>query len=643
MENWKPAIVVALGCLVVAAIIGTALASEEDGAEIRGDLIKFASKEEIKAFLKENAQGSWRDGGYHRATGGVADEAGVNPPAPMATAAPTSQARDYSTTNVQVEGVDEADFLKNDGKYIYIISGETLTIVEAFPPENAKIISESRIDGSPKALFLAGDRLVVFATTTEERMTTVEGSVTPVPVWRTVTHAYVYDISDREDPEQVRDVTFSGDYYDARLIGDHVYALTRESPVWVRDDILLPEVRTGTAEPIVPDVYRPKTPLQNYIFYTAGAFSIRNDTGTPDAETFLLGYDTTLYASQKNLYIGYRNQGPVSTAGPAGIAVPPVETGTRDRTLIHRLSIEGGEIDYRAMGEVPGHLLNQFSLDEYAGNLRVATTVEGWTREGTTQYNNVYVLDSTMKTIGALEYIAPDERIYAARFAGDRLYLVTFKRIDPLFVIDLTDPKRPGILGELKIPGYSDYLHPYGPDHIIGIGKETSENEWGGVSVAGLKIALFDVSDVNSPTQVDSVVIGEAGTDSAALHDHKAFLFVEDRQLLVIPVSEIKKVENPSSRYPGSYALETWQGAYVYRVSQKDGFTLLGRVAHAESGSPYSWYTPDAVQRSLFMDDTLYTISMRSIVMTDLADGSRIGEVLLPYRGEVYPTPYPVW
>jgi len=162
MENWKPAIVVALGCLVVAAIIGTALASEEDGAEIRGDLIKFASKEEIKAFLKENAQGSWRDGGYHRATGGVADEAGVNPPAPMATAAPTSQARDYSTTNVQVEGVDEADFLKNDGKYIYIISGETLTIVEAFPPENAKIISESRIDGSPKALFLAGDRLVVF-------------------------------------------------------------------------------------------------------------------------------------------------------------------------------------------------------------------------------------------------------------------------------------------------------------------------------------------------------------------------------------------------------------------------------------------------------------------------------------------------
>jgi inhibitor of cysteine peptidase len=631
MGNWKPAVVACIGCLVIAAIIGTALASEDAGEETWGDLQKFASKEELREFLKEHAQGGWNDGIYPQVPGGAGRESAVKAPAPAVTAAPTSSARDYSTTNVQVEGVDEADFVKNDGKYIYIISGGTLAIVEAFPAKTAKIVSETQVDGRPAALFLAGDRLVVFAVAEEQQMTTPEGSVTPVPVWRTVTHAYVYAVGNRAEPELVRDLTFTGDYYDARMVGDYVYTLTRESPVWVRDDIVLPEVRSGSAAPVQPDVYRPKTPMQNYVFYTASAFSVRKDTGTPDAETFLLGYDTTLFASQENLYIGYRNTGPAYSEG------------IRDQTIIHRFAIKRGAIDYQAMGEVPGHLLNQFSLDEHAGNLRVATTVEGWTREGQIQYNNVYVLDPSMKTIGTLEHIAPDERIYAARFVGDRLYLVTFKRIDPLFVIDLSDPKHPGILGKLKIPGYSDYLHPYDADHIIGIGKETNENGWGGVSVGGLKIALFDVSDVNNPVQVDAVVIGEAGTDSEALRDHKAFLFIQEKDLLVIPVSEIKRVENPSSRYPGSYSTTTWQGAYVYQVNPSSGFTLEGTVTHGEKGPSYAWNAPDAVRRSLFMDDTLYTISQRSIVMTNLADGSRVSEVFLPYREEAYPPPYPVW
>ncbi|KUK62283.1 MAG: Uncharacterized protein XD82_0737 [Methanoculleus marisnigri] len=589
MGNWKLVMVAALGSLMIAAIIGTALVSEDAGAGTYGDLQKFASKEEIRAFLKEHAQIVGSDSDYSWSPGGAGQETVANAPAPASTAAPTSSARDYSTTNVQVEGVDEADFVKNDGKHIYIISGETLAILEAFPAKDAKIVSETRIDGSPTALFLAGDRLVVFATATEEQMTTPEGSVTPVPVWRTVTHAYVYGLGDRGDPELVRTLTFTGDYYDARMVGDYVYTLTRESPVWVRDDIVLPEVRGGEAPPLRPDIYYPKSPMQSYIFYTTDS------------------------------------------------------AGIRDRTIIHRFAIEQGKIDYKAMGEIPGDLLNQFSLDEYAGNLRVATTVETWTRDGSLRYNNVYVLDPAMKTIGTLEHIAPDERIYAARFVLDRLYLVTFKRVDPLFVIDLSDPKHPGILGKLKIPGYSDYLHPYDTNHIIGVGKETSENDWGGVSVEGLKIALFDVSDVNNPTLIDTVVIGEAGTDSEALRDHKAFLFAAEKGLIVLPVSEIKRVENPSSSYSGSYSTTTWQGAYVYSVSPEEGFTLKGIVAHAEKGPSYAWDSPDAVRRSLFMDDTLYTVSKRSVVMTGLADGSRINEVFLPYRWETYPTPYPVW
>ncbi|MBT0733960.1 beta-propeller domain-containing protein [Methanoculleus bourgensis] len=641
MWNRKAVLVVVLGCLVIAAIIGTALASEDAGNETLGDLQKFSSKEEIEAFLKEHAQGVEHGNGYSWLPGSGGQETAMDAPAPTSAPPAPTAARDYSTTNVQVEGVDEADFLKNDGKYIYVISGETLAILEAFPAEEGKIVSETRIDGIPTALFLAGDRLVVFASGTEESMTTVKGSITPVPIQRTVTHAYIYDIADRSEPDLVRTQTFTGSYYDARMIGDDVYVLTREAPVWIRDEIVLPEVRTDGGEPILPDVYRPGTPLQNYVFYTASAFSVKNDRDTPDAETFLLGYDTTLFASQKNLYIGYRYMG-TAYSGPVAATMPDY-AGSREETIVHRFAIGDGRIDYRAMGRVPGHLLNQFSLDEYGENLRVATTVEGWTREGQIQYNNVYVLDPSMKTIGTLEHIAPDERIYAARFVGDRLYLVTFKRIDPLFVIDLSDPNHPGILGKLKIPGYSDYLHPYDADHIIGIGKETDENGWGGVSVGGLKLALFDVSDVNKPIQVDAVVIGEAGTDSEALRDHKAFLFIQEKDLLVIPVSEIKRVENPSSRYPGSYSTTTWQGAYVYQVNPSSGFTLEGTVTHGEKGPSYAWNAPDAVRRSLFMDDTLYTISQRSIVMTNLADGSRVSEVFLPYREGAYPPPYPVW
>ena len=237
----------------------------------------------------------------------------------------------------------------------------------------------------------------------------------------------------------------------------------------------------------------------------------------------------------------------------------------QEGTIIHKFSMNNGKVRYVASGDVPGHLLNQFSMDEFEDHLRVATTVEGWTGSRTYLFNNVYVLDDAMRTVGRIEYIAPDERIYSSRFIGDRLYLVTFKRVDPFFVIDLSDPAKPGILGMLKIPGFSDYLHPYDKNHIIGIGRETAENQWGGVSTLGLKLALFDVSDVNNPAMIDKVEIGVAGTDSEALRDHKAFLFDRSKNLLVIPVEEVREV----SLYEGKTA------PYTMRVLER-GIRLWG-------------------------------------------------------------------
>ncbi|MDN7024623.1 hypothetical protein FGU65_06930 [Methanoculleus sp. FWC-SCC1] len=634
MSGHMQGVVVAVGILVIAAIIGSAMVQEASGQETVGEMKRFSSAEELRIYLEENAQTitgnttGYRDmTGSDVATGAVPQEMAESTDAPMPTMAPTAapgggSADDYSTTNIQVAGVDEPDFIKNDGRYIYVISGDTLVIVDAYPAEKATIVSETDIEGQPEELFLAGDRLAVITSGQEEVLITPDGSAAPVPISRRMTHVTVYSVRDRSQPEVLSDAAFTGSYENARMIGGMIYLITGEYVPWYGGTPLLPEVRTGNATPIYPDVYYPDIPQQQYRYHTISSLDIRSGD-TPAAETFLLGYGSTLYASQENIYLGYRK------------STPPVyaerDAGEHhEETAVYRFAIQDGAIDYAAMGSVPGILLNQFSLDEYDGYLRVATTVQGWTAQGSYQYSTVSVLDGDMETVGTIANIAPGERIYATRFIGDRLYMVTFKQIDPLFVIDLSDPEHPGILGKLKIPGYSDYLHPYDDTHLIGVGKETEANEWGGASVGGVKIALFDVSNVSSPKQIDSVEIGEAGTDSAALNDHRAFLFAKSKNLLVIPISEIRRTENPPGKYQ-SYTLDTWQGAYVYDVDPARGFDLRGTVTHALGDAPYSWNAPDAVRRSLYMDDVVYTVSERRIVASSLDNPKdRIGEVLLP-------------
>jgi uncharacterized secreted protein with C-terminal beta-propeller domain len=279
-------------------------------------------------------------------------------------------------------------------------------------------------------------------------------------------------------------------------------------------------------------------------------------------------------------------------------------------------------------------------MDEYKNNLRVATTSSVYSTRGSYEYNNVFVLDSGMKTIGSLTHIAEQEKIYSTRFIGDRLYMVTFKRIDPFFVIDLSNTASPKVLGKLKIPGYSDYLHPYDATHIIGIGKETGTNNWGGVSTKGLKLALFDVSDVEHPTQLDKVEIGDPGTDSAALSDHKAFLFDKEKNLLVIPARVVKNqavvVEKSGVIQP-----DIWYGAYVFGVTPEIGFTLRGTVEHGTGSDRYSWYGSSAneVKRSLYIGDVLYTLSSKKILANSLSNiNTTITTINLPGGGDVlYP------
>jgi uncharacterized secreted protein with C-terminal beta-propeller domain len=273
-------------------------------------------------------------------------------------------------------------------------------------------------------------------------------------------------------------------------------------------------------------------------------------------------------------------------------------------------------------------VLNQFSMDEYNGNFRIATTEGQQSRSNPTTSNNIYVVDSGMKVIGSLEGLAPGESIYSARFMGSRGYLVTFKKIDPLFVIDLSDPAKPEVLGKLKIPGYSDYLHPYDETHLIGLGKDAAAAEGENQDFAwyqGVKLSLFDVSDVARPTEVANYLIGDRGTDSYALHEHKAFLFSKEKNLLVIPVTlaKIDPLKYPNGVEPNTYGDFVFQGAYVFNISIEGGFSLKGTVSHADPSAlqksgEYYYGNNDNVQRSLYMDNALYTVSDKYVKANDL-------------------------
>ncbi|MFH0966152.1 MAG: beta-propeller domain-containing protein, partial [Methanobacteriota archaeon] len=467
---------------------------------------------------------------------------------------------------------------------------------------------------NPSGLFLNGDNLVVFSSEYGDTWRMVEGSAAPVPISADITHVIVYDVTDRARPMIKTELTLPGTYDNGRMIGDVIYAITRDSIS--SSDPIMPVIYEGTDVITKPSVWCPPIPMNQYNLYTITSFDL---SGTRDvqAASFLMGWDNTLYVSPDNAYMAYKKWSPYWWGWNLR-SLSSLGSDDGEESVVHRFSLENGTITYKASGTIPGYLLNQFSLDESAGYLRVATTNEQYQKDTWVQDNNVYILSSNLEITGRLEHLAPGERIYSARFMGDILYLVTFKQTDPLFVIDLSNPNQPGILGELKIPGYSDYLHPYDSTHLIGIGKDTEENEGGGVIPTGVKIAFFDVSDLNNPKLVDSRVIGEKGSSSEILNDHKAFLLDKEKSIMVLPIKEIFRIPIPGSTFKDSYTTASWQGAYVLGIDPSIGFVDQGKVEQDQVRPNDYYWSGSTVKRSVVMDSVLYTVSDDRIIGSDL-------------------------
>jgi uncharacterized secreted protein with C-terminal beta-propeller domain len=673
----------------------------QKGPEIKeNNLKKFSSYDELTNFIKSNTEMSSYYGGYFGRAEVMTTTAGVaktttaeSTNAPSAAPSPSGGqvSSDYSNTNIQVEGVDEADIVKNDGKYIYTVSGNKVVIVSAYPPENAKIVSEIELNGTPQEIFINKDKLIVFGygdySYSSKAVALPSIGIMPPRYYSPRTFVNVYDVTDRANPVLTRNVSVDGNYFDSRMIGDYVYLIANDPVNYDEPNpIPMPVIQSGSVSKTIAasDVYYFDSPDTSYVFTNVISINTQNDNEELNSKTFLMGYSENLYVSTSNIYVIYTKrlseydfydrildeavipavsvqeqvkisairdsnvtkyekmqqigkslQDYLDSLGPENGAqvMKTIEDNVQkvqveiskemEKTIIHKISINNGNIEYQTNGEVPGYVLNQFSMDEYNNNFRIATTTGNWQAES---LNHVYILDNNLQIIGKLEDLAHGEKIYSVRFLGEKGYLVTFRQIDPLFVIDLSNPTNPAVLGYLKISGVSDYLHPYDETHVIGIGRDATEQG----RVQGMKLSLFDVSDVSNPKEISKYIIGERGTYSEALYDHKAFLFSKSKNLLVIPVSLAEK----------DYQ-QNWQGAYVFNVDLDNGFVLKGKVTHENetiNKTEYYYYDYQSqIRRSLYMDDVLYTLSGNMIKMNDLSDLREINKVELPIEQEIYP------
>ncbi|MBM3303855.1 MAG: hypothetical protein FJY76_02070 [Candidatus Aenigmarchaeota archaeon] len=665
-----------IGVLLVAVVVSVLLAGAiYFRVGTYQSLPRFSSCSEMAAAFAATQQARGY-GAYGNAMPMMAATTGLGAPG----AAKSESGADYSTTNVQVEGVDEADIVKTDGTYIYTISNSNagyygygsagmLTIAKAYPAESAAILSQTNFTNfTASEMFVSGNRLLVFGYSYIYGPGPVPAEAGSMPAIYPIyggyqmTEAQLWDISDRAAPRLVRSVEFEGSYLASRLIGGNAYLVVNSYPRLYAlygtaggaaggsandNSSIIPLYRDsmegGSARPSCgcADIsYLPPVDAESFI--TIASISMTDDNAPVNKEV-TVGSGQNVYASQQNIYIADTQWGwqimPLRADGGA-------ESG--EKTVVHRFSLDNGAIRYAGSGEVPGYVLNQFSMDEHNGYFRIATTIGHVSRSGEpSSSNNVYILDTgaNMSITGRLEGIAPGEQIYSARFMGSRGYLVTFKKVDPFFVIDLTNPSSPQILGKLKIPGYSDYLHPYDENHIIGVGKETIEGDEQGTFAwyQGLKMAVFDVTDVSNPVEMHKIVIGDRGTDSEALRDHKAFLFDKNKNLLVIPITLAEIANKTGGVMEGEwpkYGDFVFQGAYVYELTLQNGFTLKGRVTHYDSDDAFQksgYYFGgygDNIRRSLYIGDVLYTVSNNKIKASALADLTELKTLVISNQTE---------
>lgn len=625
-----------------------------------------------------------------------------NAPPPPASA-PKDAADQYSETNLQVAGVDEADFIKNNGAYIYMLADGRFQIIDAWPPENASVISDFGIEGIPRKMFVALDHAFIYSSL-DRIEPPGDPSIPPFFAYepdgeyQEETYGYggdftgdgrelkitVIEIQDPRAPRLRRELYFSGSLLNARRIDAAVHSALifprphiRGLAYWpgplqscpVHDWWYYPEAEAPTvpqySEAELRDMFetlreqnletienaqlKDCLPWFQDIRYDAdgngrtwegtvgdcqGYFLSEQDAGDYflslistdmagkqdlSAQT-VIGQPGPVYGSADAFYMAARHS---RFMAPDAWLFPP-EAEIAEATVIHKFDLEADppQSSYSGSGAVKGHVLNQFSMDQHQGFFRIATTTAGnWNQE---THSTVSVLRDNgdkLTPVGQIDDIAPTEDIRSARFDRDRGYVVTFKKTDPLFVLDLSQPYAPRIGGELKIPGFSTYIHRMDESHLLTIGYDTQDADrfaW----FQGIRLQLFDVADMRDPRLLHKAIIGTRGSTSDAATNHLAFNYFAPRDLLALPMVVCQGGEG------GSYGESmTFSGLMVYQVTAEQGFDYLGGIPHApprENAQDLcaNWWTHShsQVKRSVIMEDYLFSVSEDTIKVSHLSD-----------------------
>jgi uncharacterized secreted protein with C-terminal beta-propeller domain len=550
--------------------------------------------------------------------------------APTDTSAPTAVAKEaaptHSTTNVQEEGVDEPDVVKTDGTTIFTVAGDTLYAVAATGAGAPRITSSLKLERSGGDLLLRGQRLLVIQSASAPiAIDSVPGgaprlAVAPVSGQTVITEV---DVRDPAALKVARTLTLDGQYVNARQNGATARVVLSSMPrayavsgVRGRASGWLPRSRFVSR---ISGRHRTRTMVacravrRPPTFSGLGTVSILTidlDKGLWEVDADAVMTDAqTVYGSTSHLYVATQRWIDPQTA-PRDL---PTTT-----TLIHRFDVSDPDrTSYEASGEVPGYLLNQYSLSEHGGDLRVASTADPvwWQgqQQGSSQ-SQVTVLrrdGATLAPVGRVSGLGQGQRIYSVRFIGDVGYVVTFRQVDPLYTIDLSDPTAPKVLGELELLGYSAYLHPIAPDLLLGVGQDATPEG----RAKGVQVSLFGVGDPAHPKLLAQHALGAASSSRVEFDSH-AFLYWAPRQLVVLPVEVFDAGTSSSS--PG------FTGAVALTVTPS-GIAEAGRVAH----DPIDGYVPP-ITRSVVIGDQLLTVSDGGVLASALDGFGRLGSVAFP-------------
>ncbi len=538
----------------------------------------------------------------------------------------TSESGDFSTTTVQEVGVDEGDLVKNDASYIYVLKGSQVRIVKAQPAAELSQASSVDLPGSGVALYLRDDQLiaitsngggffiddfVIFGDVIDEPAVleadaAQDADVITISPEEPQVRITVIDVTDRTAPSVTRTVTIEGSLVNSRMIDNRLHLILQKFPSFsvetlTEDDVteLLPRfVVTGSdgeddsgfvVEPT--DVLHPLDP-SGVTLTTVSTVNV--DTGEIQAISVIGGAET-LYASTGALYLA-------TSTFSDGFSL--IDGASDESTDIHKIALTDDGPSYVGSGKVPGRPLDQYSFSEFNGDLRVATTSNAFTFDGVSS-NNVYVLrenalNGSLSIVGQLEGIAPGERIFSARFVGDKGFLVTFVQIDPLFTIDLSDPTNPVVVGELKVPGFSTFILPISETELLTIGRDATEEGF----PLGVQLSLFDVSDFANPTLTDKVTLGLNGSWSEALNNPKALTWLPSRRLVAIPVT---LVEAGGEDFLGGLS---FSGLIVHHVSADGLFTERGRIStQPPTVNEFDFFSTVAFTRGVFLDDDVFAVT----------------------------------